>query len=195
MAFLDNRVYATVTLTCHEADGLVVLLDGQGKRFAAIPKSLAHEVTEERIAAIEHFRAWSIAANGWIGSFRMKCDRGSRSDWDRKASMWLGSIRMRRNRTRPLRIRATDRQDSRWHRKNWDEAIRLLRTQYFSSLRKEHLRRENPWILWAETVAANLKTRGSRHATRPPAKISIVSHKDGIASKARGAAVQMRIEW
>lgn len=195
MGEIQGRTYSTITLTCYESDGVLILLDARGKRIAGVAKSIAKELSADRLSGIELRRMWSLAANGWVGSNHSSCQRRSMSEWDRKASMWLGSVRMRRNRTRPLRIRTTDRQCSRWHRKNWDEAICRLRVQYFSSLRKESLRRENPWILWAETVAGNLKTRGTRHAIRPPTKISIVSHEAGIASEARGAAVQMRIEW
>lgn len=195
MGEIQRRHYSTITLTCYESGGVLVLLDARGKRISSVPKPIAKELSADRLSQFELRRMWSLAANSWVGANHSSCQRRSRSEWDRKASIWLASVRIRRNRTRPLRIRTTDRQCSRWHRKNWDEAIRRLLMQYFSSLRKESLRRENPWILWAETVVANLKTRGVRHAIRPPTKISIVRHETGITSEARVAAAQMRIEW
>lgn len=195
MADIQPRAYGTVTLTCYEADGVIVVLDSRGKRLAVTSKTHAKIVPQESIIASEHRRMWSLSANGWMGSRNSTNHRMSRSCWDKKASMWLGVVRMRRNRTRPLKIRKTDRQCVRWQRSSWDDAIRCMEYQFRNRTYKERTRQSNPWILWAETVAGNLRTRGTRYVTASSERSVLVGHEKRIASQARAAAIQMRIEW
>lgn len=156
-----HRRYSSVTLTCYEHADQIVVLDCNLKRIAYVAKSKAFQATKDQIASREHARVWSLAANGWMGANHNKRTRVSQSQWERKASNWLQSIRHRRNRTRPSRIRKTDREYVRFSRVSWNHALDCMEYQHKNRTYKERARRSNPWLVWAETVSGNLRVRST----------------------------------
>lgn len=184
MTDITEREYLSVVLTCYEYEGSLVLVDNQGTRFARIKRSRASALPAQHVKELERKRRWSIAANGWMGSMNTARRSRSRTAWDKKASVWLVSLRHRRNRTRPLRARTTERECTRWRRANWDIAISRMKVRHWSAVRKQGLRESHHWVLWAETVSGNLKKRTFVHGCEKQSRMRLISDQVGSFAEA-----------
>jgi hypothetical protein len=187
------RKYITVTLTARVSGDSVVLLDAHGKKIAVIPALSAECTTIGTIKAIEVRHEWRHAFMKMIAYNGHRHTSSRHDKWHRKTQSWLASLRHRRNRPEECR-KSHERRANRWieKRPNWDEAFTLMLKRNDCVFHRHRHRAKNPWRVWAETVAANIKSRRRRHEDDYEA---IQANAVRSSEQTGGTGVQVRFDW
>jgi len=188
-----ERKYITVTLTARVSGDSVVLLDAHGKKIAVIPALSAECTTNGTIEAIEVRHEWRNSFMQMLAYNGHRHVSSRHNEWHRKTQSWLASLRHRRN--RPDKCRAAhERRANRWieKRRNWDEALALMLKRNDCVIHRHRHRAKNPWRVWTETVAANIKSRRRRHEDDCE---TIQADTVGSSKQTRGTGIQVRFDW
>jgi hypothetical protein len=187
------RKYITVTLTARILGDSVVLLDAHGKKIAAVTASAAKCTTSATIESIEVRHEWRNAFMQMLAYNGHRHASSRHDEWHRKTQSWLASVRHRRNRPDQCR-NSHKRRAIRWieKRRNWDEAITLMLKRNDCVFHRHRHRAKNPWRVWTETVAANIKSRRRRHEDdHETIQADAVRSSEQIG----GTGVQVRFDW
>jgi hypothetical protein len=189
------RKYVTVTLTARVSGDSVVLLDVHGKKIASVRASDAVRASDGTISSIETRRKWQHAFAGMMGAINNEHKRLAKTAWEVKTQTWLKSLRWRRNRNNPP-AKSLSRCYSPAVRPNWDAAVVALVRQYNSRLNERRLRKSNPWRLWAQTVAGNLRKKAMmRNDFSAQKETQIVRDSEAARKEVGRPEVQVCIDW
>jgi len=187
------RKYITVTLTARVSGHSVVLLDAHGKKIAVIPTLAAECTTNGTIEAIEVRHEWRECFRQMLAYNGHRHASSRHDEWHRKTQTWLKSIRTRRNRPGHSRL-SCERRARRWHEKrsDWESAFTLMLNKNDRIIHRRKERAQNPWRLWAETVAGNIKKRRQRYEDNCE---TIQTDTFRPSEQTRAAGVQVRFDW
>lgn len=186
------REYIIVELVGRVEGDEVVLLDSDGKKITRLARHRAEKTSPQTIEDIEAMRAWRFMLSAAIGGNVQHAKRMNEDPWLTKCGVWTRSITSRVNRPAESKS-ASDRRKKRWidSHVSWDVVVELMVQKSRRWLYKAKARQENPWVIWADTVACNVKKR----RRRLDHKKEIATQSQAIAWQAERTRIQMRFDW
>jgi len=188
-----GRRYVTATLTARVSGDFVVLLDVHGKKIATIPAKSAVCASALTIESIEVRHKWQNSFKQMLAYNSYRHSHSRQDEWQKKIQTWLKSVKCRRNRPEYCRL-ASERRAKRWSdkRANWEATMCLMLRRNCAVIHKHKERSRNPWRIWTETVAANIKARRNRHEDD---RETIEADTVRFAGQTGVAGVQVRFDW
>lgn len=180
--------FCEITLTAKKTATGFVVFDANSKRICKVPYAFARKIDCEKIQEMIVEDQWNLAICGMLGAKHAFNVRRKQSDWDNKIEVWKKSMNWRNNRTRQKKPPGR-KYSPRNLRETWGEAAMCMASLLKQRLSKQTLREENPWVLWAETVGANLRMRRRFIEHRKN------GDKEKFVAEVGIAAIQMCFDW